>query len=404
MVYLGVDWEARKLRCAVAYGAQPPKNVKGCGSTLAEVRELVDRVRTDPDEPVHAVIECGAMYWVRLLFAAGAVVHIVDGKKALRFAESLCSSGAKDDARDARTLAEMGRSTAHRTPAWEPPSEERQTFDRLARVMSRNAEALSKLQQKLRSLLRELMPQVESALSSLRAAWTLEFLTQAPTPHHAQAIQLDELEALFRSFGVHHKTRARLRAALLREWPMAACVAEVEAVEVRSLVEQIRHLLSAQSKLEDLLSAAMERSQEAELVTSIPGIGPRLSSLILAIESGEGRDDLSVRMGSSPVFKGSGTDHRGRPKGQARMRRSAHPHDRRGVYLLGRMVAQRTSWGEAMYNDGRARNQPAATAYRRVARSMLRIVSSIRRTGRPYDESFYIERLKAAGVPWAQAL
>lgn len=404
MFYLGVDWEARKLRCAVASDEQPAKSIRGCGSTLAEVEELLSRVRAGSDEPVHAFIECGAMYWVRLMHAAGAIVHIVDGKKALRFGESLCSSGAKDDARDARTLAELGRSPAHRPPAWEPPSEERQVFDRLARLLARNAEALTKLQQQLRSLLRELMPQIESVLSSLRAEWTLDFLVQVPTPYHVRDLSTDALDAIFRRYGVRHKTRAALLNVLHTELPISDRVAAVEAVEVRSLVEQIRQRLEAEKKLEALLDAALEESDEAKTVTSIPGIGPKLSCVILAIEPSEGRDDLSIRMGSSPVFKGSGTDSRGAPKGHARMRRAAHAHERRGVYLLGRLAAQRTRWGKAMYEDAKARNQPAATAYRRIARALLRIVSALRKSGQKYDEELYIQRLKRNGVQWAQPL
>lgn len=404
MLYLGLDWEARKLRCAVAREGQPAKIISGCGSTLAEVEDLLARVRSGSGEPVHAFIECGAMYWVRLMHAAGAVVHIVDGKKALRFAESLCSSGAKDDARDARALAELGRSPAHRPPAWEPPSEERQVFGRLARLLGRNAEALTKLQQRLRSLLRELMPQIEGSLSSLRAAWTLDFLTHVPTPYHVRDLSAAALEALFRRYGVRHQTREALLRVLHTELPMSSRVAEVEAVEVRSLIAQIRQRLHAEKQLEALLDASLKQSEEAQVVTSIPGIGPKLCSLILAVESSGGRDDLSIRMGSSPVFRGSGTDSRGAPKGHARMRRAAHAHERRGVYLLGRLAAQRTRWGKAMYEDAKARNQPAATAYRRIARALLRIVSALRKSGQKYDEERYIQRLKRNGVQWAQPL
>jgi len=65
-------------------------------------------------QSVHVIIALGSMLWVQLFHAAGASVHVVDPKQARRFGESLCSSQAKDAARDARTLAELGRSHAHR--------------------------------------------------------------------------------------------------------------------------------------------------------------------------------------------------------------------------------------------------------------------------------------------------
>jgi hypothetical protein len=54
-----------------------------------------------------------------------------------------------------------------------------------------------------------------------------------------------------------------------------------------------------------------------------------------------------------------------------------------------------------MYVDARARGQTAATAYRRIARSLLRILTAVVRTGEPYDDARYVASLKAKGVPWA---
>jgi hypothetical protein len=52
-----------------------------------------------------------------------------------------------------------------------------------------------------------------------------------------------------------------------------------------------------------------------------------------------------------------------------------------------------------MFTDGRRRGQNAATVYRRIARSLLRILTAMPRTGQPYDETRYIASPKANGVP-----
>ena len=114
------------------------------------------------------MIESGAMYWVKLLHAAGAEVHIVDAKRAKRFAESLCASGAKDDARDARTLSLMGCSPCHIGQPWTPPSDMDAALSRLSSAISRTTESKTRSLQQLRSLLREMMPTVEMALPVLR--------------------------------------------------------------------------------------------------------------------------------------------------------------------------------------------------------------------------------------------
>lgn len=57
-----------------------------------------------------------------------------------------------------------------------------------------------------------------------------------------------------------------------------------------------------------------------------------------------------------------------------------------------------------MYDDGRKRGQKAATVYRRITRSLLRILTAMLRSGKPYDEAQYVASLKANGVAWAKDL
>jgi hypothetical protein len=54
-----------------------------------------------------------------------------------------------------------------------------------------------------------------------------------------------------------------------------------------------------------------------------------------------------------------------------------------------------------MYENGIARGQSAATAYRRIARCLLRILSAMVRTGEPYDNDRYVASLRHHGVAWA---
>ena len=98
-VYVGADWSAKQLVCATAVGDEEPRAITGAGPSLQEVRDLLARVRQrhSADGEIHVLIEAGASGWVRLLDQAGATVYVVDPKQAKRYAESLCSSGAKAD-------------------------------------------------------------------------------------------------------------------------------------------------------------------------------------------------------------------------------------------------------------------------------------------------------------------
>ena len=141
---------------------------------------------------------------------------------------------------------------------------------------------------------------------------------------------------------------------------------------------------------------------------TMPGVGLMSSVAVLQYAFRNGlvghRDQASVQMGASPVFIGSGTRKDGKPKGGIVMRRAAAARARRATYLIGRLASQHLVWGEAMYNDARQRGQKAATAYRRIARCVLRILTAMVRRGEDYDEGRYIRALQSHGVSWAMSL
>lgn len=406
--YVGVDWSANHAVCATAAEKGKPKNIRGVKPRLASVRDLVDRVRerhAEADE-VHVILESGGCGWARLFVAAGMIVHVVDAKQAKRFAESLSSSGAKADQRDARTLVEMLRSPAHCPPVWERTADA-DALAALSTAREQSSKERTRAVQQLRAALREHMPLVDQQLS-MDTAWALRFLDGVPTPVHAAALSYAELERLTKRCGTSRR-QALWEAIQQTEAPwMTEALATVEALRVRGLVQRVelasKQLATIDAEL-DKLTAHLPVRQLAE---SVDGIGLQLATLLVEFAFGDtdvsNRDQAGVQLGAAPVFMGSGKHRNGEPKGRAVMRRAANSRARRGSYLLGRLAQQNLQWAAAMYADGRARGQSAATAYRRIARSLLRILTAMIRTGQPYDEARYVQALKAKGVSWAASL
>lgn len=109
-------------------------------------------------------------------------------------------------------------------------------------------------------------------------------------------------------------------------------------------------------------------------------------------------------MGSSPVFTGPGRTKDGKRKGKVRTRKSVSSRARRDVFLIGRLASQNLAWARAQYAHAMAHGQDPATAYRRIARSVLRIQTA-KGAQRPGLRRRPVRRaLKAKGVPWAASL
>lgn len=411
-VYVGIDWSANEAACSSGIGAGAPRRLAGAKRTLRDVEGLLDRVRKLAPEnaTVHVVIEAGAPGWVELFHHAGAVVHVADSKQAKAFAESLCSSGAKDDGRDSDNLVKMGQSPAHCPPAWEPRDDVRAQLEVLSSLHEAFSRDLCAAQQRLRSALREQMPALEAVMKDLTLGWVSKLLRAVPTARHASLLTENDVRAVLAGTGARETTRLAVLEALQATsapW-LSEGRARILALQVECLLTQVEQLGQQVSKIEaemDTLTGQMELRKSLE---SVGGIGTKIANRLIRYafeeEEPKHRDQASIQLGASPVFRGSAKDKKGRPKGHAAMRRAAPPRARATTYLLGRCAALELAWAGAMYADGRSRGQGPGTAYRRIARALLRILTALHRTGERYDDARYVAALKAKGVPWAAQL
>lgn len=408
-IYMGVDWSATEVVCAVRAGAVGKLFTRRSQRTPQSVRELMAWVRKTAGEgTVHAVIEDGAEGWVELLHVAGAVVHVANPAKAKAYAASRCSSHAKDDARDADNLRSMGASPEHCPAAWEPTEDTQRELVELSTLDETLTGESTAWQQRIRALLREHFPSLESVLHDLSYLWVRAFLRAVPTPWHAKALAEADLRQALVVAGARPKMRDAVMAAVAEtETVMKEAAATALATKVRMYVEHLDLLLHQLADVEEKLDRATAKFAFRAQLEAVDGIGLKMAGRLLRFALGEApahRDEASILLGASPVFQGSATDSNGNPKGRVVMRKSVDPYARATVYLLGRLATRHLAWAGKMYEDGRRKGQSAATAFRRVARSLLRILSAMATNGTRYDEAMYIARLKAKGVAWAQGL
>lgn len=399
--YLGVDWSATRSVTAAAGEEGKPTGMSSVAPVLSDTRSLVDDVREKlgADE-VHVIIEAGSPVWVNLFWAAGAVVHVVDPKQAKRFAESLGSSGAKDDRRDARFLVEMGRSPAHLPEAWAPSDKNAEKLELLGGIRERIVGDRASEIQRVRGSVRRSMPLLDEAVSSFHAKWIVRLLREAPTAWHLSQLTEEKLLELLR--GAHKATASKVKDAWSRTqapW-LDEDLAEIEGMAVRQALSRLELFDRQVTELDARIEAVLNDIEKTADLLDVGGLGPGLTAILVVfglLEPGD-RDATSIRMGASPVFVGSGTTKKGAAKGKVLMRRAAAPRARQATYLLGRQATQHHRWAAAQYQEARRRGKNAATAYRQVARSFLRILRAIVRDGSTYDEDRYEMALRSRGV------
>lgn len=416
-LYVGIDWGKTSSVYAFGVGGNEPMAVRKVSNSAKGLTTICDTlVSTANGEPVVVVIEAGAPAVESWLVSTGFTVHVVDGKQARRFVESLNSSGSKSDKLDAIFAWHLAQSPRHLSlPVTEVSADDR-AIDLAVRARDQLSKSTVRLVNQLRALLSQLVPDVESQLSSLTTKYARGLIRLVPTPWHAQQVT-DEVWSQFQSdHRIPIKKRSPLRAAIAgdaRRPQFSETAARSIAETVTNLVCQLDELLRADGAFEETIRALVEASEVATVITTIKGVGLRVSAklratvfsekqLARADQSKDPRDYATRFAKCAPVEKQTGTTCSG--PNAVQMRRSGSDQASLAILQAAAHVSMRLGWARAMLKHRRSKGDGYYTALRKIGRSLLRIMSAMVRSGEPYDDEFYVGQLKKRGVTWAQEL
>lgn len=345
-VYVGADWSATEIVVAsFTDGDEKPRKWGKTGRSIREVQVLMQRLREayPQAEAIHVVVETGTTGWPEMLYEAGAVVHVVDAKQAKKFGESLSSSGAKDDARDAAMLAQLCQERWSRLGVWATEAPDLL----LLRALSADHEIATRqsgqARQRLRSLLSEIFPTLNHEIGDLQTLWAERLLRLVPTRAHAARVRRADFDVAMK--GTRLKSREQVWACLQNAGVLQIDVQRADVLEQRvgRMLDEIKHHRERLKELERQLDAASAEFESRDRLESVKGLGPKLAARLIMLvfhNMPTHRDEAGITMGACPVFDGSGTRPDGRPKGSVKMRRAGDSQARATTYLIGRLAAQ----------------------------------------------------------------
>ena len=229
--FAGVDWGSETHQvCIVERDGEvlAERSFRHGGAGLAE---MADRVlaRTGAAAPaVGVAIEVPHGPVVETLMERGFAVHSVNPKQLDRFRDRFSPAGAKDDRRDAGTLADAlrtdGRVFGHLDPA-EPAIIELRAWSRIAHDLTGDR---TRLVNRARQQLWRYYPQLLKVESDLTRAWVRELWGLAPTPAKAQRVRASTVARLLRRHRVR-RINAEAVLQMLRERAVSAAPGTTEA-------------------------------------------------------------------------------------------------------------------------------------------------------------------------------
>jgi transposase len=357
---------------------------------VAGLHELVAQ-HLDEDEADQVVlgIETDRGPWVLALIAAGYRVFAINPLQVARYRERQSVSGAKSDAADAHTLADMVRTDSHQLRPVAGDSDQAEAVKVVARAHKTLIWERTRHAQRLRNALREFFPAALQAFDDLTAADTLELLAKAPDPDAAARLTISQVSAALKRARRHHAgdkarvIRAALRTEQLRQ---PAAVTTAYAAAVRAQIAVIGTLNAQIKTMGEQVEAHFGQHPDVEIYLSQPGMGPIVGARVLSEFGDDDHRYADARSrknyaGTSPITRASG---------KKKTVLARYVHNNRLIDALGQQAFSALTGSpgaRAYYDQLRRRGMGHRAALRQLANRLVGILHGCLKTGTVYDEA-----------------
>jgi transposase len=394
VLFVGDDWAEDHHDVEVQDEAGRRLGKAKLGEGIAGIARLHELIAEHQDENAEAEqvvigIETDRGPWVQALLAAGYRVWAINPLQVARYRERHSVSGAKSDAADAHTLADMVRTDRHQLRPVAGDSDLAEAIKVVARAHKTLLWERTRHMLRLRVALREFFPAALEAFAELTAAEALELLGKAPDPVSAAGLTTAQITAALkraRRRQVADKAQA-IRAALGAEHlTQPAAVVSAYAATVRAQVAILATLGAEITRMEEQVAAHFGRHPEVEIYRSQPGLGQILGARVLA----EFGDDPTRYADARSRKNYAGTSPITRQSGKKKLVVARYVHNDRLIDALGRQAfaAMIASPGaRAYYDELRGRGVGHHAALRQLANRLVGILHGCLKTGTTYDEA-----------------
>jgi transposase len=321
-VTCGIDWaeDHHDVALVDADGALVAKRrISDDAAGFALLLALFADAGDAPEDPIPVAIETNRGLLVACLRATGRQVYAINPKAVDRYRDRHSVARKKSDAGDALVLAHILRTDRPAHRALPADSELAQAIAVLARAQQDAVWERTCAHNKLRSLLREYYPGFLAAFADKRGGLLCPearaLLAAAPTPTAAAKLTTTQLRRLLAQAGRKRgiDTEAQRLQTVLRTRYLhhPQLVEDAFGAQARALLRQLDVACTNADELADTAVKHFDTHPDAEIITSLPGLGSLTGARVLA-EIGDDRSRfadaraLKAYAVAAPVTRASG--------------------------------------------------------------------------------------------------
>ncbi len=393
MFFIGIDWAEKHLDFCI-------ENLTG---------DVIKRGRVDNDDNgfnsmLHSIekeniqlsqiavaIESPHQHVVDFLLARGVDVYPVNPAAIHDYRKSRKPSGSKSDEADAQLIASYLREHHQSLRVWRLPEPKLRQLKLLVDDRDKVVTEKVRLQNQLRSTLRDYFPQATDAFGDITCKTSLDFLSQFPTFEATEA-NTDEDWQLF--LDEHHvfnpKARQRFLDTLKRK-PIAVDEAVVKAKTLltQTIVSQLQLITAALKEYSKRIEELLKEFSDGNLFRSLPGVDTILAAKLLAAIGTDRKrfssaNELQSFFGTAPYTKSSGQYR------SVHFRFACHKGMRSALGQMALASIRGSTWAKSYYTRKRNEGKKAYHAFRCLANCWLKVIFAIWKNKTEYDETLHL--------------
>lgn len=400
---IGIDWADKKHDiCELPVGSKDYKN-SVISSKPESLHEWATQLKKRyPDKPVAVGCE---LKKGPLIYALSKYKHItlfpINPSTVAKYRDAFTHSGAKDDPTDAKIQTELLENHMHKLHAIKPDTPE-------IRALAQNVENRRKLVQdrvdltnKITATLKNYYPQALDWFGEKDTIIFCDFLLKWPSLASVKKARKATLSNYFHQHNSRYPEVIERRIKEIKE--AIALTDDVGIIEPNQLmieifIPQLKLLIEGIERFNKIIKKSYGAQTDAFIFNSLPGAGPQFAPrLLVAFGTDRSRYDdaaeIQKYVGVAPVIERSGQ------KSWTHWRYSCPKFLRQTFVEWAGQTIKYSFWAKAYYEQQIERGKSHNTAIRSLAFKWIRIVFKCWKESKPYDESKYLEALKAKGSP-----
>ncbi len=395
--FVGIDVASRQHRVAVVGkdGEAKEKSftIAATRRGLTQLGRTLQERGATPDQTLVG-LEASGHLWENLeafLMEKGYRVLVLNPLQIRRYRDVL-RKRAKTDDLDAYLIAGLLRSG--QAEGSYVPDEQIQSLRELARLRARLMAERQNYLRRLAALLGVVFPEHRMLLGNLLALRARAVLKAFPTARHLAAASPQAILKVVGDSGARGFTQAeatRLHQAA-SESIYSGKAAEARAQVVRTLITQIERLSASVEELDAAMQALLPPPEagsgpsDAQLLRSIPGIGPQTAAVLLGelgrLQRFHSAKALVAYVGYYPQIEQSG-----QRQSPPRLTEAGSPVARHALYLAAVNAIRRSPQMRTLYLRKRSQGKSAKQALIVVAVKLLHTAYALIKQGVHFDPS-----------------